>query len=57
MIEVVDGLFVRACYVVAVKSAGAGKSILYLKGQPPLEIDGEALDIADKVDEALEEED
>ena len=59
MIELADGFFVQPSEVAAVKSAGEGKSILYLKGQSALEgfvVEGEALDIADKVDEELDEE-
>jgi hypothetical protein len=60
MIEVSDGLFVQASEVAAVKSAGEGKSTLYLKGQSALDgfaVEGEAVDIAAKVDEELKDED
>jgi hypothetical protein len=58
MIEISDGFFVQPSEVAAVKSTGEGKSILYLKGQSALEgfvLEGEALDIADRVDGALDE--
>jgi hypothetical protein len=58
MIEIDDGFFVQAEEVAAVKSAGNGKSILYLKGQSALEgfvIEGEAVDVAERVDEELED--
>jgi hypothetical protein len=60
MIEIGDGLFVQPEEVAAIKSAGDGKSVLYLKGQSALEgfvVEGEAVDIADKVDGELEDED
>ena len=58
MIEVSEGFFVQPEEVAAVKSAGNGKSVLYLKGQSALEgfvIEGEAVDVAERVDEELEE--
>lgn len=55
MIEIEDGFFVDPFAVTAVKAAGKGKCILYVRGQSALEgfyLEREALEVAQEIMEA-----
>ena len=59
MIEIGQGLFIQASKVVAVKDVGDGKCAVFTEGQSAVDggftVDGEAIDVAEKIDDALDE--
>jgi hypothetical protein len=61
VIELGDGFYVQPSKVAAVKDVGDGKCAVFTEGQSAIDggflVEGEAVDIADKIDEALAGED
>jgi hypothetical protein len=61
MIELVDGVFVQPEKVALIRALGTGKCAVFTDGQSAVDggflIEMEAVDAADKIDEALEDED
>jgi hypothetical protein len=60
MIEIQPDFFVQPCHIVAVKKIDNDKCTVYLTGQSALEgftVERSAVELADEVDEALEEDD
>jgi hypothetical protein len=59
MIELGDGVFVQPALVAVVKKAGDGKCAIFTAGQSATDggfvIDEEAVEVAEKIDNALDE--
>lgn len=59
MIELTEGVFVQPSLVAIIKSAGDGKCSVFTAGQSATDggflIDEEAIDVAEKIDDALDE--